>query len=70
MFSDGRVNEPTPRRGIGRRGALLIIGAMLLLMFFVAGLYVVAHSGKLMHQCWDGTSAEICPPSGVSQGNP
>ena len=71
MFSDGRVNEPMPQRAIGRRWVVvLIVGFTLLLMFFVGGLYFVNHSSKFMHPCWDGTSAEICPPSGVSQGNP
>ena len=71
MFSDGRLNEPMPRRGIGHHWVVvLIVGSTLLLMLFVAGLYFFNHSGKLMHPCWDGTSAEICPPSGVSQGNP
>ena len=67
MFSEGRVNEPTPRRGISRRWwVVLIVG----LVLFVAGLYALGHNGKSMHRCWDGVSAEICPPSGVSQGDP
>ena len=39
-------------------------------VLFVAASCIVQNSAKVMHRCWDGTEAEVCTPSGVSQGDP
>ena len=67
MYSEGRTDEELSFHWKRWIAAALIVG-ILFLLCFVAGMYLYANSGKVMHTCWDGSEAETCPPSGVSQG--
>ena len=70
-ISENGTTEPVPKRYRVRRTVLLVaVVAVVLLAALTAGAYVWGHSAKVMHRCWDGSESEICPPSGVSQGNP
>lgn len=70
ISENGTVNPPREPRRLRPYILAGVILAILVAALLMGRSYFTSHSAKLMHSCWDGTESEICPPSGVSQGNP